>query len=259
MEQLPADVRARLHPSVGASATTDQIAHAAREAGYDSVTVRNVHDNRWGERPIAGAQPRTIDFVFNTENIRPLDSIPPQASEAARSAEKVKLTAADRALLDELGAPDAPNAGPPRTPPRTPPRPRPPRTTRVYHATDVDGFDVPTRANARRGEGISVTPNREVASEYGRRVLELDLRGRYPDLASPEMEAVQQRWQATRAETGRSFEEELLASGFDGYRDGDTIFVARDGMLSRADAPNAGPPRTPPRTPPRPRPPRRQQ
>jgi hypothetical protein len=115
VEQLPADVRARLHPSVGETATTDQIAHAAREAGYDSVTVRNVHDNRWGERQIAGAEPRTIDFVFSTENIRPLDSVPPQATGARpASGEKVRLSAADRALLDELLGPDAPTAGPRR-------------------------------------------------------------------------------------------------------------------------------------------------
>lgn len=112
VEQLPADVRARLHPSVGETATTDQIAHAAREAGYDSVTVRNVHDNRWGERPIAGAEPRTIDFVFNTENIRPLDGIPPQATGTPAGGEKVRLSAADRALLDELLGPDAPTASP---------------------------------------------------------------------------------------------------------------------------------------------------
>lgn len=101
VEQLPADVRARLHPSVGASATTDQIAHAAREAGYDSVTVRNVHDNRWGERPARGAETRTIDFVFDTRNISPLDNVPSQPS-AAASAERVRLNDADRALLAEL-------------------------------------------------------------------------------------------------------------------------------------------------------------
>ena len=128
VEQLPADVRARLHPSVGDTATTDQIAHAAREAGYDSVTVRNVHDNRWGERPIAGAEPRTIDFVFNTENIRPLDSVPPQATGPA-GGEKVRLSAADRALLDDLLGPDAPTAGPSRPPPDTAKsyRPGPPK------------------------------------------------------------------------------------------------------------------------------------
>jgi len=120
VHQLPADVRARLHPSVGGAATTDQIAHAAREAGYDSVTVRNVHDNRWGERPVSGASPRTIDFVFNTENISPLDNIPPQASEAlggngaTLANVRSRLSDADRALLAELeDFPDStqPNAG----------------------------------------------------------------------------------------------------------------------------------------------------
>lgn len=101
VEQLPADVRTRLHPSVGASATTDQIAHAAREAGYDSVTVRNVHDNRWGERPGRNTPTRTIDFVFDTRNISPLDNVPSQPS-AAASTERVALSEADRALLAEL-------------------------------------------------------------------------------------------------------------------------------------------------------------
>lgn len=106
--QLPDDVRARLHPSVGGVATTDQIAHAAREAGYDSVTVRNVHDNRWGERPVSGASPRTIDFVFNTENISPLDHVPPQMGDAVTGGgatlanARGRLSDSDRALLDEL-------------------------------------------------------------------------------------------------------------------------------------------------------------
>lgn len=125
VHQLPEDVRSRLHPSVGGAATTDQIAHAAREAGYDSVTVRNVHDNRWGERPVSGASPRTIDFVFNTENISPLDNIPPQAAEtlggngATLANARARLSDADRALLAELeDFPDStgPNAGPPRPP-----------------------------------------------------------------------------------------------------------------------------------------------
>lgn len=113
------------------------------------------------------------------------------------------------------------------------------RVTRVYHATNREGFDVPTRDRTRRGEGISVSTNRDVAAEYGDRVIDLDLRGNYPDIASAEMEAVQRQWASTRAETGRTFEEELLAQGFDGYRDGDTIFVSRDNMLSRAQS-NAG-------------------
>jgi len=144
VSQLPADVRARLHPSIEASATTDQIAHAAREAGYDSVTVRNVHDNRWGERPARGSEPRTIDFVFDTRNISPLDSIPEQASSSRAPEGRVRLSAADRALLDELELdPNAPARGdgqfsrapgiapqqaPPRTSPRLFPSPNTPRT-----------------------------------------------------------------------------------------------------------------------------------
>lgn len=102
VQQLPADVRARLHPGVGDAATTDQIAHAAREAGYDSVTVRNVHDNRWGERPGRNTEARTIDFVFDTKNISPLDNVPTQPPRAEAAAERVRLSEADRALLAEL-------------------------------------------------------------------------------------------------------------------------------------------------------------
>lgn len=112
--QLPAEVRARLHPSIGNAATTDQIAHAAREAGYDSVTVRNVHDTRWGERPAAG-EPRTLNFVFDTSNISPLEGHAPPPSQAA-PASPVRLSASDRALLDELerdlSPPERPNGGP---------------------------------------------------------------------------------------------------------------------------------------------------
>ena len=112
--QLPADVRANLHPSVGAAATTDEIAHAARKAGYDSVTINNVHDNRWGERPSANVPTRTIDIVFDTKNITPIpDFVPTRPEQAATG--KVRLSDADRALLAELedGAPPStPNGGP---------------------------------------------------------------------------------------------------------------------------------------------------
>lgn len=105
---------------------------------------------------------------------------------------------------------------------------------RVYHGTNAEGFDVPTRARSRRGEGISVTTDRDTAGEYGSRVIDMDLAGNYPEISSPEMQAVQDRWVATRAKTGRSFEEELQASGYDGYRDGPNIFVSRDGLLKPA-------------------------
>ena len=67
-------------------------------------TVRNVHDNRWGERPQRGQPTRTIDFVFNTGNIEPLDHVPAQPIEQAL-AERVRLSDSDRALLAELEAP----------------------------------------------------------------------------------------------------------------------------------------------------------
>ena len=51
VSQLPADVRAKLHPSIGSVARTDEIAYAAKQAGYDSVSIKNVFDNAQGEIP----------------------------------------------------------------------------------------------------------------------------------------------------------------------------------------------------------------
>lgn len=42
---LPDDIKAQLHPSVGAQVRTDEFIHAARDAGYDSATIQNVFDN----------------------------------------------------------------------------------------------------------------------------------------------------------------------------------------------------------------------
>lgn len=105
--QLPPEVRANLHPSVGASATTDEVAHAARAAGYDSVTIKNVHDNRWGERPAANVPTRTIEVVFDTKNISPVRGFVPTRPSAEAATGKVRLSDADRALLAELDSPPA--------------------------------------------------------------------------------------------------------------------------------------------------------
>lgn len=53
IEDLPETIQTRLHPSVRSRglATTDDIAHAARGEGYDSVSVSNVYDNVQGEIP----------------------------------------------------------------------------------------------------------------------------------------------------------------------------------------------------------------
>jgi len=42
---IPDDIKAQLHPSVGAQVRTDEFIHAARDAGYDSATIQNVFDN----------------------------------------------------------------------------------------------------------------------------------------------------------------------------------------------------------------------
>lgn len=42
---IPDDIKAQLHPSVGAQVRTDEFIHAARDAGYDSATIQNVYDN----------------------------------------------------------------------------------------------------------------------------------------------------------------------------------------------------------------------
>ena len=52
VDQLPNEVRANLHPSVGDVARTDDISYAAQKAGYDSVTFNNVYDNASGEIPL---------------------------------------------------------------------------------------------------------------------------------------------------------------------------------------------------------------
>ena len=49
--QLPKEVRSNLHPSITNVARTDDIAYAAQKAGYDSVSIGNVHDNALGEIP----------------------------------------------------------------------------------------------------------------------------------------------------------------------------------------------------------------
>lgn len=60
---LPEAIRRRLGPV----ARTDEIAHAAREAGYDSLTVHDVFDNPSNERR---GKPTTIEAVFDPKNVR---------------------------------------------------------------------------------------------------------------------------------------------------------------------------------------------
>lgn len=94
--ELPPEVASLIRSGGGKFATTDEIAHAARQAGYDSITVRDVHDSRWGERSTT-REPTTIDMVFDQSNIAPIKTdLPP------REQKKVKLTDADLELLSEL-------------------------------------------------------------------------------------------------------------------------------------------------------------
>tara|TARA_R100000951_G_scaffold6506_1_gene6566 strand:+ start:3001 stop:5148 length:2148 start_codon:yes stop_codon:yes gene_type:complete len=52
VSQLPDNVRANLHSSVGSVARTDDIAYAAQAAGYDSVSINNVFDKASNEIPL---------------------------------------------------------------------------------------------------------------------------------------------------------------------------------------------------------------
>lgn len=52
VSNLPAEVKANLHSSVGDVARTDDIAYAAQLAGYDSVTINNVFDKASNEIPL---------------------------------------------------------------------------------------------------------------------------------------------------------------------------------------------------------------
>lgn len=69
---LPKEILDNLHNSAsGRAITTDELAHAAKNAGYDSVTIRNVFDNAWGERT---GKPTTVDVVFDPKNIRSVNA-----------------------------------------------------------------------------------------------------------------------------------------------------------------------------------------
>jgi len=98
LDSLPEDLAAKVRQRHGGNtATTDEIAHAARESGYDSVTFQNVHDSKWGERGKTG-EARTIDMVFDNNNIRPLQDF--KFEQPAQK--KIKLSAEEDALLSEL-------------------------------------------------------------------------------------------------------------------------------------------------------------
>lgn len=100
---LPEDLAAKVRQRHGGNtATTDEIAHAARESGYDSVTFQNVHDSKWGERGKTG-EARTIDMVFDNNNIRPLQDF--KFEQPAQK--KVALSAEEDNLLSELFKDDA--------------------------------------------------------------------------------------------------------------------------------------------------------
>ena len=83
VKNLPDDVRANLHSSVGDVARTDDIAYAAQLAGYDSVSINNVFDKASNEIPIkplpASNQPMSqemIDILDEVNASGMLDSTP---------------------------------------------------------------------------------------------------------------------------------------------------------------------------------------
>ena len=83
VSQLPDNVRANLHSSVGSVARTDDIAFAAQAAGYDSVSINNVFDKAWGEIPLrpsaSNNEPLSqemMDFLDEVNASGMLDSVP---------------------------------------------------------------------------------------------------------------------------------------------------------------------------------------
>lgn len=65
--QLPEKVKAALGSRINRPITTDELAFAAKEAGYDSVSVSNVFDNTSNERI---GKSVGIEIVFDPKNIR---------------------------------------------------------------------------------------------------------------------------------------------------------------------------------------------
>jgi hypothetical protein len=104
IDGLPAELASKLRERYGSSVTTDQLAHAAREAGFNSLTVKNVHDTAWGER-LVSKEPKTVDFVFDQNDIKTINSsILGKEKPYAEQRTQVKLSDADRVLLNELFA-----------------------------------------------------------------------------------------------------------------------------------------------------------
>jgi hypothetical protein len=60
ISSLPDDITSRLHSSLreGGGIRTDAVAHAAREAGYDSVSFKNVYDKADNEIPLKPKKPQ---------------------------------------------------------------------------------------------------------------------------------------------------------------------------------------------------------
>ena len=101
VRNLPDEVRANLHSSVGSVARTDDIAYAAQAAGYDSVSINNVFDKASNEISLK----------------------PPPASNAPMSQEMMDL-------LDEVNASGMLN--------NTPDVALPPEIPRNYDPTTID-------------------------------------------------------------------------------------------------------------------------
>ena len=86
---IPDDIKAQLHPSVGAQVRTDEFIHAARDAGYDSATIQNVFDNingtiRTPPRPAKIDQSK-LDAIFaelGDMDLGDLADVPPLPDQA---------------------------------------------------------------------------------------------------------------------------------------------------------------------------------
>jgi hypothetical protein len=97
VSQLPDNVRANLHSSVGSVARTDDIAFAAQAAGYDSVSINNVFDKAWGEIP--SKPPSASNAPMSQEMMDFLDEV--SASEEYKAYQMLNNTP-DVALPPEI-------------------------------------------------------------------------------------------------------------------------------------------------------------
>lgn len=273
--KLPDDVRAK----VGESATIDEISHAARGAGYDSVRVRNVYDNVTDEKPApssSGSRPSMsdddllaalgvdvkpspkgtprldvheefrrapvdIDVVFDPSRIRsPFAAFDPAKRDSAL------LLAADNSRSSAPGTVVNSIAEP--------------QTIRAYHGSphDFDKFSMDKigtgEGSQAFGRGLYFAENPQTAAAYrpqGGRSYEVGIRGKpdeFLDLDAPMSAQPQQvrdtmlrvaQEEMTRKGWPESYQRQMLDDIVGEARTQDA-FSRFTGLFHRADQPDAG-------------------